>query len=124
MAFIPQSSMPLPTWFLRQTATITTQTSTQDDTGQWYHSGSTTYTCLCNLQPISSSESTIYRKETTTTLYNLFLSPTCTDGTSAASIIDNVTTFTIDNVVYKMAGEGLDLCSNSVVLQCGVYREA
>lgn len=124
MAIVPQSSMPIPTWFLRQTATIVTQLATQDDTGQWYQADATSYSCLCNLQPISSSDSTIYRKETSTTLYNLFLNPTCTDGTSTSGLINKTTKFTVDGVSYSLAGEALDLCSNAVVLQCGVYREA
>lgn len=124
MAIVPQSSMPIPTWFLRQTATINTQIASQETAGSWDQADSTTYTCLCNLQPISTNDSAIYRKETSTTLYNLFLHPACVDGTATASLINKTTTFSVDGVVYKMSGEALNLCSNDVIVQCGVYREA
>lgn len=115
--------MPVPVWFMRQTATITTQLASQESAGSWDQGASVTYTCLCNLQPASSNDALIYRKETSTTLYTLFLLPTCTDGTETVSVINKVTTFTIDSVVYKIAGEALNLCSNGVVVQCGVFRE-
>lgn len=115
--------MPFPRWFMRQTATLTTQLASQETAGSWDQGASVTYTCRCNLQPNSSNDAAIYRKETSTTLYTLYLMPKCTDGTATASVINKVTSITIDGVDYGMTGEPLDLCSNGSVIQCGVFRE-
>lgn len=123
MTFFPPSSMPVPTWFLRQTATITVMLATQETSGAWEQSASVTYTAACNLQPASSGDAAVYKRETGRTLYRLFLGPTTTNGTAIGTVINKVGTITIDGVVYQTDGELLDLCSNGVCFQLNVFRE-
>lgn len=123
MAFTPQSSMPLPYWFMRQTATITVKLAEQETAGSWDQTDSVTYTVACNLQPNSSSDAAIYKRETLRTLYTLFTLPKATDGTAMSSVINHVSKVTIDNVDYKVDGEMLNLCSNDACIQINVYKE-
>ena len=122
MTITPQSSMPSPTRFLRQTATLTVKLATQETSGAWESSTSVTYTALCNLQLSTSGESAIFKRATGTTLGRVFLGATATDGTSIASIITKTATITIDGVVWEVDGEPIDLCSNGVVYQVNVFR--
>ena len=108
---------------MRQTATVTTKTASQDDTGQWYTTDGTTYTVPCNLQPASSSEMAIYKRETGRTLYTVYMMPNATDGTALASSVTHIATVTIDGTVYKCDGNAMDLCSNGAVLQVNVYAD-
>lgn len=123
MAFTPPSSMPLPYWFMRQTATLTVRLETQESAGSWDQVDSVTYTALCNLQPNSTSDAAIYKRETGRTLYSLFTLPTATDGTAITSIVNKVTKVTIDAVDYKVDGEILNLCSNDACVQINVFKE-
>ena len=119
---IPSSSMPAPTWFMRQTATLTVRVQTQETSGAWESSDSVTYTALCNLQLASSGEQAIFKRAGGQTLGRVFLGATATDGTSIASIITKTATITIDAVVWDVDGEPIDLCSNGVVYQVNVFR--
>jgi hypothetical protein len=123
MAFIPPSSMPLPYWFMRQTATVTVRVGSQETAGSWDQTDSTTYTVLCNLQPNSSSDAAIYKRETSRTLYTLFTLPTATDGTAITSVVNHIAKVTIDSVDYLVDGEVLNLCSNDACCQINVYRQ-
>jgi len=120
----PQSSMPSPTRFLRQTATLTVRLSTQETSGAWETTDSVTYTAKCNLQLATSGESAIFKRATGTTLGRVFLGATATDGTSIASIITKTSTITVDGVVWDVDGEPIDLCSNGVVFQVNVFRNS
>lgn len=117
------SSMPIPWDMLPQTVTITIYTATQTSAGSFQLSDPTTHTVMGNLQPASSSDSMIYKRETGRTLYTLFLAPTTTAGTSIPATINHVVTATIDGVVYQVSGEPMDLCSHQSVIQLSVYRE-
>lgn len=119
---IPSSSMPAPTWFMRQTATLTVRVQTQETSGAWESSDSVTYTALCNLQLSTSGESAIFKRATGTTLGRVFLGATATDGTAISTIITKTSTITIDGVVWDVDGEPIDLCSNGVVYQVNVFR--
>ena len=124
MAFLPISSMPLPIWFMRQTATITVRQTSQETAGSWDQTTNTTLTVLCCLQPSSSNESAIYKRETGRTLYTLYLMPkTTSDVAIPASQLNHISKITIDGVDYLTDGEFLNLCSNDVVYQMNVFRE-
>lgn len=118
------SSMPVPRKMLNQSVTITPYTGTQESSGAWDLTAGTAVTVMGSLQPASSTDAMIYMRETTRTLYTLFLAPTTTTGAATADSISKVSTATVGGVVYKFAGDGLDLVSHGAVLQCGVYREA
>ncbi len=122
MTITPQSSMPVPTWFLRQTATITAMLGTQQSSGAWEYTTSVTYTAPCCLQPNSSGDASVYKRETGTTLYTLFLGPTTTDGTAVGTTINKISKVTIDGVDYGVDGELIDLCSNGVCFQLNLWR--
>jgi hypothetical protein len=116
--------MPLPIWFMRQTATITVRQTSQETAGSWDQSTNTTLTVLCCLQPSSSNESAIYKRETGRTLYTLYLMPkTTSDVAIPASQLNHISKITIDSVDYQTDGEFLNLCSNDVVYQMNVFRE-
>lgn len=117
------SSMPVPWDMLRQTATLTTNTGTQQSSGAFELTDPSTATVLCNLQPNSSGDAMIYKRETGRTLYSLFLAPTTTTGADVASTINHITTATVDGVTYQVDGEAMNLCSHGAVLQLNVYRE-
>lgn len=114
--------MPVPTWFLRQTATITVNLATQETSGAWESSASVTYTAPCNLQLATSGESAIFKRATGTTLGRVFLGASATDGTAISTIVTKTSTITIDGVVWDVDGEPIDLCSNGVVFQVNVFR--
>jgi len=121
MAFTPQSSMPLPYWFMRQAATITVKLASQETAGSWDQTDSVTYTVACCLQPASSSDAMIYKRETGKTYYTLFMLPTATDGTSIASAVNKIAKVTIDGSDYIVDGEAMNLCSNGAVYQLAVH---
>lgn len=124
MAFLPISSMPSPIWFMRQTATITVRNVTQETAGSWDQGTSTTLTVLCNLQPASSNESAIYKRETGRSLFTLYLMPkTTSDVVITSAQLNHIAKITIDSVDYQTDGEFLNLCSNDVVYQMNVFRE-
>jgi len=124
MPFIPISSMPTPVWFMRQTATITVRAVSQETSGAWDQTTSTTITALFCLQPNSSSEASIYKRETGRSLYTLFLlTKTTGDVAITTSQLNHIAKITIDGIDYQTDGEFLNLCSNDVVYQIGVFRE-
>jgi hypothetical protein len=116
------SSMPIPWDMLPQTVTLTTDTGTQQSAGSWELTDPSTVTVMGNLQPASSADATIYKRETGTTLYTLFLAPTSTTGTDVASNVSHITKVTIEGVDYFVDGEPLNLCSHGAVVQLNVYR--
>ena len=120
---VPPSSMPAPTWFLRQTATIAVQLATQETSGAWESSDSVTYTAKCNLQLATSGEALIFKRATGTTVGRVFFGATATDGTSIPTIVTKTAKLTIDGVVWEVDGEPIDLCGNGVVFQVGVSRK-
>lgn len=117
------SSMPVPWDMLPQTVTLTVQTGSQQSSGAIATSDGTAYTVMGNLQPNSSGDAMLYKRETGNTLYTLFLAPTTTTGVAVASTINHTAKVTIDGVVYTLSGEPMDLCSHGAVLQLSVYRE-
>jgi len=117
------SSMPIPWDMLPQTVTLTVQTSSQQGSGAITTSDGTSYTVMGNLQPNSSDDAMLYKRETGNTLYTLFLAPTTSTGADVMSTISHITTATIDGVVYAIKGEPMNLCSHGAVLQLSVYRE-
>jgi hypothetical protein len=123
MPMLPPSSMPVPTWFLRQTATIQTRTAGQETSGAYELTNSTTYTVACCVQPNSSSDASIYKRETGRTLFTIYLGPQTTTGVVTSTIVNHIATVTVDSVVYQVDGEPLDLCSNGVVFQLNAFRE-
>lgn len=124
MAFLPPSSMPYPRWFYRQTATVTVTTVTQETAGSWDRGAGTSYTVPCYLQPASSADSAIYKRETGRTLYDLYLDVKATDGTAiTAAILNHISRISIDSVAYVAEGEYIDLASNGVVYKLQVSRE-
>lgn len=116
------SSMPIPWDMLPQTVTLTTHTGTQQSSGAFELTDPIAITVMGNLQPASSADANIYRRETGTTLYTLFLAPVATDGTDVASNVNHITKATINNVDYFTDGEPLNLCSHGAVVQLNVYR--
>jgi len=124
MPLTPQSSMPTPWWFLRQSATVTTRSSTQETAGSYELTAGTTYTVLSCLQPNSSTDGQIYKRETGNSLFTLYLAPTTTTGASIASVVNHISTITIESVVYQVNGEVVDLCSNGAVYQLSVFKES
>ena len=118
----PWSSMPSPWDMLPQTVTLTPKTASQQTAGSFALADGSTLTVAGNLQPASSSDANIYRRETGTTLYTLFLSPTSTTGADVASAINHVASATVEGVEYFIDGEPLNLCSHGAVLQLNVYR--
>jgi len=117
------SSMPVPWDMLPQTVTLTTNTGTQQSSGAITLTDPTTATVMGNLQPNSSGDGMIYKRETGNTLYTLFLAPTTSTGANVMDTISHITTATIDGVVYAIRGEPMNLCSHGAVLQLSVYRE-
>lgn len=117
------SSMPIPWDMLPQTVTLTTNSATQQSSGAIELTDPVTSTVMGNLQPNSSGDSMIYKRETGRTLYTLFLAPTSTAGSDVASTLTHITTATVDGVVYMVDGEVMNLCSHGAVLQLSVYRE-
>lgn len=116
--------MPIPVWFMRQTATITVRNVTQESAGSWDQGTSTTITALCCLQPNSSTEASIYKRETGRSLFTLFLlTKTTSDVAITSSQLNHIAKITIDGLDYQTDGEFLNLCSNDVVYQIGVFRE-
>jgi hypothetical protein len=116
------SSMPIPWDMLPQTVTLTTNFGTQQSAGSFELTDPVAITVMGNLQPASSSDANIYRRETGTTLYTLFLAPTSTTGADVATNVSHITKVTIDSVDYFTDGEPLNLCSHGAVVQLNVYR--
>ncbi len=116
------SSMPIPWDMLPQTVTLTTNSATQQSAGSFELDDPINITVMGNLQPASSSDANIYKRETGTTLYTLFLAPTSTTGTDVAANVSHITKATIDGVDYFTDGEPLNLCSHGAVVQLNVYR--
>lgn len=117
------SSMPVPWDMLPQTVTLTTNTGTQQSSGAITLTDPTTATVMGNLQPNSSGDAMIYKRETGRTLYTLFLAPTTSTGAEVASTISHITTAVVDGVTYQVDGEAMNLCSHGAVIQLSVYRE-
>jgi len=121
---MPQwTTMPIPWHKLVQTVTLTTNTGNQQSSGAITLTDPTTATVMGNLQPNSSDDAMLYKRETGNTLYTLFLAPTTSTGADVMSTISHITTATIDGVVYAIKGEPMNLCSHGAVLQLSVYRE-
>jgi hypothetical protein len=118
----PWSSMPIPWDMLPQTVTLTPKTASQQSAGSFVFADGSTLTVAGNLQPASSSDANIYKRETGTTLYTLFLAPTSTTGVDVAGAISHIATATVDGVEYLLDGEPLNLCSHGAVVQLNVYR--
>ena len=117
------SSMPIPWNMLPQTVTLTVQTSSQQGSGAIATADGTAYTVMGNLQPNSSGDAMIYKRETGRTLYTLFLAPKTSTGADVMSTISHITTAAVDGVTYQVDGEAMNLCSHGAVLQLSVYRE-
>lgn len=115
--------MPIPWHKLPQTVTLTTNTGTQQSSGAITLDDPTTATVMGNLQPNSSGDAMIYKRETGRTLYTLFLAPTTATGADVMSTINHITTAAVDGVTYQVDGEAMNLCSHGAVLQLSVYRE-
>lgn len=120
---IAGSSMPIPLGLLQQSATVTTRTAAQETSGAFELTASTTYTVRCCVQPSSTSDSAIYKRETGTTQITIWLAPTTSTGTNTGSIVNHIATVTVDGVVYQVNGEPLNLCSAGRVYQLNVFRE-
>lgn len=121
---MPQwTTMPIPWHKLVQTVTLTTNTGTQQSSGAITLADPTTATVMGNLQPNSSGDAMIYKRETGRTLYTLFLAPTTATGADVMSTINHITTAAVDGVTYQVDGEAMNLCSHGAVLQLSVYRE-
>jgi hypothetical protein len=114
--------MPVPWDMLPQTVTLTTNTGVQQSAGSFELDDPIAITVMGNLQPASSSDANIYKRETGTTLYTLFLAPVSTTGTDVATNVSHITKATIDSVDYFTDGEPLNLCSHGAVVQLNVYR--
>jgi hypothetical protein len=114
--------MPIPWDMLNQTATIAVQLSEQQSSGAWENADAVTYTAMCCLQPNSSGDASVYKRETGTTLYTLFLGPLTTSGAAISGTINKIAKVTIDSVVYGVDGELIDLCSNGVCFQLNLWR--
>lgn len=124
MPFSPPSSMPVPRWFFRQVATVTVTTVTQETAGSWDRGAGTSYSVPCFLNPASSADSAIYKRETGRTLYDLYLDCKATDGTAVTSaILNHISRISVDGTAYVAEGEYIDLASNSVVFKLQVSRE-
>mgnify|MGYP006274381909 CR=1 FL=1 len=124
MPISPPSSMPEPLWFMRQTATLTKRTASQETAGSWELNNSTTYTVQCCLQPSSSSESMLYQRETGRTNYTIYLRTHDINGTALTTTeLNRVSSITVDNVTYFVSGEFIDLANNGVVYMVLLYRE-
>jgi len=124
MPFAPPSSMPSPFWQMRQLATITVRSTSQETAGSFDITSGSTYTVPCNLQPNSSSDASIYKRETGRTLFSCYLLPKATDGTALTSAqLNHISSLAIDGVTYQVDGEALDLCSHGVVYQVNCSRE-
>lgn len=124
MPFSPPSSMPVPRWFFRQVATVTVTTVTQETAGSWDRGSGTSYSVPCSLQPSSSADSAIYKRETGRSLYDLYLDTKATDGTAITpAILNHISRISIDGTAYVVDGEFIDLASNGVVYKVAVSRE-
>jgi hypothetical protein len=123
MPLTPPISMPIPWSLLRQSATITARTSTQETAGSYEMTDGTSYTCKCWVQPASSSDSVYYRRETGRSLFTIYLAPTLTNGTATASVLSHIAKITVDGVTFEVNGEPINLCSAGKVLQLSVFRE-
>lgn len=123
MSLTPPISIPIPWSLLRQTATITTRTSTQETAGSYEMTDGTSYTCKCWVQPSSSSDSVYYRRETGRSLFTIFFAPTLTDGTATTTRLTHIAKVVVDGVTFQVDGEAINLCNASKVLQLSVFRE-
>jgi len=116
--------MPVPQWHMRMLATVTVRSTTQETAGSFDITNGSTYSVPCCLQPNSSSDASIYKRETGRTLYTCYLQPRATDGTAlTTAILNHNSSLTIDGLVYQVDGEALDLCSAGVVFQVNCSRE-
>jgi len=78
----------------------------------------------CNLQPMSSSESLQFQRETRTILAKLFLSPLSDAGVAAASLAMTRANVTIGGVEWRVIGDGMNIGSDDSIVQLAVEREA
>jgi hypothetical protein len=124
MPFVPQSSMPEPLWFLRQTATITRRTATQESAGSWDLASASTITVQCWLQPNATTDALTYQRETGRNSYTLWLRTKATDGSAITTTqLNHVTSVAVDGITYQVDGEFIDLASNGVVFTVSLFKE-
>lgn len=124
MPMNPPIAMPVPQYQMRLLATITVRSTTQETAGSFDITNGASYTVPCCLQPNSSSDASIYKRETGRTLYTCYLQPKASDGTAlSTAILNHISSLAIDGVTYQVDGEALDLCSAGVVFQVNCSRE-
>ena len=118
-------AMPRPTYFLKQTCTITLATQATEATGAPEATAGATYTCACNLQPVQSGLSFNAHRMQSTSGYDLYLDLTsyAVSGGAAATTLDLATatvTYTVDGVVYEANAKGLNPCSYNGTIKVNV----
>jgi hypothetical protein len=68
---------------------------------------------VCMMQPVSAGDALVYGRDTTSQMYDVFLSPT--DSTGAAWDCSPRDTIAVGGVTYRVAGKPRDLCTFGVV---------
>jgi len=117
--------VPTQWQFLTQTASVVTHAITQQTSGFPEDGAATTYSNWpCCLQPMSSSESLQYQRETRTILAKLFLSPLSDAGVAAASLAMTRANVTIGGVEWRVIGDGMNIGSDDSIVQLAVERDA
>ena len=119
--------MPRPSFFLRQSCTITVATMTDDTYGAPTSTAGATYTCACTLQPASSSLGFDMHRSQSVTGLDLYLDLTAaaTAGgavTATLGLLAKTTRYTVDGFDYEADGEATNPCSCNGALVVNVQR--
>lgn len=115
----------IPPWpaLLFQSATISAPLAAQESSGAPTLGHVDTHTVACNLQPNTSSDAFVAKREYGQSFYTLFLAATTAAGVDVATVWAKNVRVTIDSVQYFADGEELDPCSNGALYQATVWRE-
>ena len=116
-----------PRHLLRDSVTLTPATVTTEASSgspEWTYTGATSVNVQGRLQPLSSSESMMYGRDTGTVVYQLFIAPFDNNGQEIRYAHDvwNTVRVTINSVTYRVDGPARDPDGAGCLLQLTLER--